>query len=38
MYHIIYLNKHAIWDKKSLKAPLSDKRRDPKILSRPTFK
>lgn len=38
MYHIIYSNKHAIWDKKSLKAPPSDKRRDPKILSRPTFK
>ena len=38
MYHIIYSNKHAIWDEKSLKAPPSDKRRDPKILSRPTFK
>ena len=32
MYHI-YLNKHSIWDKKSLKAPPnSNKRCDPDVI------
>ena len=31
MYHI-YLNKHAIWDKTSLKAPSSNKHCDPDVI------